>query len=313
MKFVIVGRCATGKSTLAQALADNGMSVLQTMTTRDPRPNDPTDGLCHKFISVNEAAAIDPTKKLLQTVIGSTEYFTTQADLSTADVLIIEPEGLAELSSAMPGESIRLVHCVCADEDKRRDNALLRSSDPAQAAVDLTGRLQAEDERFTKFEDALTHNETFGFSSLLTFTYKNSYSDECLKDIVATILAHTRKCENLKTIARQCIALGVLTSSEPDCVDVVYEHPTPYAMALPLDLYVDTLFYSDQNMAAMMHAWLSHKLTIAEPEELVIEAINKAAEDVNIFTDADDEALAAKAEQEAAARAAAKSGAKTKT
>lgn len=310
MKFVIVGRCATGKSTLAQALSENGLNVLQTMTTRDPRPNDPTDGLIHKFISANEAVAMDPTRKILQTTVGAYEYFTTEADLKAADVLIIEPEGVNELAAHMPGESIRLIHCVCDDEDARKRGALERSEDPAQAAVEFTARLQAEDERFTKFEDALTHNETFGFSSLLTYTYKNNYSPECLKDMTATILAHARKCENLKTIARQCIALGVLTSSEPDCVDVVYEHPTPYTMALPLEQYVDTLFYSDQNMAAMIHAWLSHNITIAEPEELVIEAMNQDADQLCLFTDDEEDALAQQAEDAQAARAAKKAAAK---
>lgn len=120
MVTLIVGRTASGKSTLAKMLEDMGAKILKSYTTREQRNKHDTD---HIFITKEEAKTFK--NKVARTVINGNEYFATLEQLENSDFYIIDPKGIESLLETIPDTKFEAIY-VMADENIRKSRYMQR-------------------------------------------------------------------------------------------------------------------------------------------------------------------------------------------
>lgn len=148
MKYLIIGRTASGKSTFGRILEKIGKKGVVSYTTRPKRNEDDND---HIFITPEEAKTY--TDKVATTTINGYEYFATRKQVSDADYYIIDPNGFYELTDNMPEENFLVIN-IQADEKDRKKAYLSRES---ANEIEFQKRNKAENRQFTEFERNLAN------------------------------------------------------------------------------------------------------------------------------------------------------------
>lgn len=100
--FLIIGRTATGKSTISKKVANKlGLTVLKSYTDRPKRRGETDENSDHTFISVSEA---DEMLSHPEQIVASTDsvangfrYFSTVNQVLNSDFYIIDPIGVEDL------------------------------------------------------------------------------------------------------------------------------------------------------------------------------------------------------------------------
>lgn len=142
MVTLIVGRTASGKSTLAKNLEDLGAKILKSYTTREQRNESDTD---HIFITKEEAKTFK--NKVARTVINGNEYFATLEQLEDSDFYIIDPCGIETFLETMPDTKFEVIY-VNTKKSIRKKRFMERGA----IEEDFLARDNAENEQFTDFE-----------------------------------------------------------------------------------------------------------------------------------------------------------------
>lgn len=150
--FIIAGRTATGKDTIAKYLEDNyGIKPIVSYATRPMRAGE-VNGREHKFITADEMAMLKevPAELLAYTKFPGTghEYCAVTSDLEDGCIYsyLLNPEGIEWLREHRKDVIMEVVG-LDLDPDEQRKRALLRGDDP-----DLfESRRASENEQFTEF------------------------------------------------------------------------------------------------------------------------------------------------------------------
>ena len=128
--YCIIGRTASGKTTIVDAVANNlNMNILQSYTTRPRRSNEVGDNCGHTFISASEVDKYRPDMVAYTERVGYCSFATKQ-QLMDNDFYVINPSGFAELLNKTKNiPKLRLIDIwIRCDNDtlmkraKRRDN-----------------------------------------------------------------------------------------------------------------------------------------------------------------------------------------------
>lgn len=146
-RLLIIGRTASGKDTLADALRHAcGMTFVKSCTTRPQRtPDEDT----HVFLTARQAEPL-ARDAVAYTRIGDYIYFTTAQQVMETEGYVIDPIGMRMLCTNMPDTPFIIAY-VHADDAKRKQHAL-RRGDAAREAVAFAKRDASEDAEFDKFE-----------------------------------------------------------------------------------------------------------------------------------------------------------------
>lgn len=149
-RLLIIGRTASGKDTLADALRRScGMTFVKSCTTRPRRtPDEDT----HIFLTERQAEPL-VRDAVAYTKIGDYIYFTTAQQVMETEGYVIDPIGMRMLCGNMPGTSFVIAY-VNADSIKRRQHALRRGDAMTEAAAFMR-RNASEDAEFFGFEHDL--------------------------------------------------------------------------------------------------------------------------------------------------------------
>ncbi len=294
MKFIIIGRTATGKTALAHALADRGLKLLRTTTTRPQRGPEDVD---YTFITDAQAAQIPNEDKVLKTSIAGYEYFTTMADLEAADVCILDPDGYQALTTLLPETSLHVVHATCADPVMQKTIAVDRAADPVAEQAVFNQRQMDENAVFSKFEQDLAAKTTFNQQTFILHPFVNDYKQETLDAVVDYLMSYFTMFRNVTAIASQCLALGHLTASpqsaqhKGEYVEVTYPGTPMRKASLPLEVFVDTTISAPENFTALLTAWLTHPMDVTVHElQQVADEVSDAADGTS--TDSHDDPIA---------------------
>ena len=158
----LVGQTASGKDTIANYLRDTyGYKQVCSYTTRPKRPNE-TNGVEHYFISDEEMEKLRYDRDVVAyTRIDSEleatkgfEYCAKLKDVLTADVYIIDPNGIKYMREKFPDIQIITVF-VDADEQVRKVRALKR--DPKGLSA-FEKRERNEYEQFRDFKKSKSYD-----------------------------------------------------------------------------------------------------------------------------------------------------------
>lgn len=227
MMYLIVGRTGSGKDFLAQKIVElstvitandkpinkEPMTVLKSYATR-PKRTETED--THIFITKDEAASY--TDKVAITQIGEYEYFATADQVEHADLYIIDPRGIEELTKNMPDTEFQIIYVHANEDLNRRINAVKRAEDKIKEEEIFTKRDADEDAQFTEFEDKIFHRMDteicFPKNVKSVLIVENDYTENCMEDHACMVIIDRERFRKMCNIVRDCMDLGILTKSD---------------------------------------------------------------------------------------------------
>lgn len=144
LKYLIIGRTATGKDTFRQNLEALGMQFVKSYTDRAPR----FDGEdTHIFLSPTEYdALVDP---VATTTIANHRYCATRGQVEAANGYIIDPDGAYEVMQNMSDTAFVIVY-IGASEEIAKCRFENRGGN-----VSYKDRKASEDARFSDLENKI--------------------------------------------------------------------------------------------------------------------------------------------------------------
>lgn len=153
MKIIIAGRAGSGKSKLAQYLANQlGLTVLKTCTNRPKRFEN--EDIYH-FYTAEQAAAVPQYKKLyLTNALDGYERWTNEHDLLAADICVLDGMGFGPATRLFQTAGHRVVLIYADVPEGRRRMAYVSSR---------VSHGKTKDEAIAEFEYRnKTENDMFG-------------------------------------------------------------------------------------------------------------------------------------------------------
>ena len=250
MKIIIAGRTGTGKTTLAQKLSEYGYSVMKSYTTRKRR-NENEDS----YIFVTETIAEKMTNKILSTRINGNEYFATEHTVKHADILILDPSGITEVTEKYPDEEFVLIYIRPIDRQTARELAAKREQDFEDGLKIFDRRYSAENDRFTEFETLLDNGKTIAPNVKVRFKVVNNFTDLGIENTVSRIIGELKTIEHMTVVLRQLVRKDLI---DGDDNGIFAKNPkTNERKKFNYDTIALVTLASNEKFAETMHLWLS--------------------------------------------------------
>lgn len=179
MKFLILGRTATGKDTLANILMSKyNWTFIKSMTDR-PKRTEAED--THTFISTEEFTLLPPSEIIAETCINNYHYCATKKQLMENDAYIVDPHGCYQLLENCPDEYFILVYMKAKDKLQQQSYAIQRSNNIYEESIIFQQRYESEDSQFIDFENMIEICELFKYPNVVhTIYYLNIYDEESI-------------------------------------------------------------------------------------------------------------------------------------
>ena len=151
IKFLFIGRTASGKSSIAKAVCEK-MRLVQVIsyTTRPIRKSE-KNGSDHIFISDNEVSKYE-NDIAAYTEINGYKYFTTYDAIDKADIYVIDPIGVDNLKIKC-GDRYEFVEIYIRTPQKIAEERARIRGDKLK---DFKQRWVAENQQFTDYENRHT-------------------------------------------------------------------------------------------------------------------------------------------------------------
>ena len=230
MKYLIVGRTATGKDTLVNTLCNdpemsNVMSKVISRTTRQPRSDNDTS---HIFVTQDEANQDEPNK-IARTVINGNEYYVLPEDLENKNLYIVDPKGVYDITKAMPDENFTIIY-TCAKKYQQQEAFIKRLQETSdiskeEAEKEFNKRFDSENEQFTKFEESFINDKgklpenAFKQNVVAVLPFYTDYTDAYLKRNVKTLYTNQCALTKLVELVPKAIKAGLLEAGDkPDTI-----------------------------------------------------------------------------------------------
>lgn len=151
LKFLFVGRTASGKSSIAKAVGDKmGLKQVVSYTTRPMRKNE-KNGSDHIFISDNEVNAYK-YDIAAYTEINGYKYFTTFDIIDHSDIYVIDPNGIDNLKIKC-GDRYDFVEIYIRTPQKIAEERARKRGDRLK---DFKERWVSENKQFSDYESRHT-------------------------------------------------------------------------------------------------------------------------------------------------------------
>ena len=138
--FCFVGRSASGKTTIANMLEENGYSQIASYTTRQPRYEGEKE---HTFVSDEEYDKLEGI--MAETLYHGNRYCTTLEQIKNADIYVVDPPGVQTLMDNYDKIN-RPIYAIYFDSSVY--NRINRMMDRGDSDTQIVGRLlhdEAED------------------------------------------------------------------------------------------------------------------------------------------------------------------------
>lgn len=151
LKFLFVGRTASGKSSIAKAVGDKmGLKQVVSYTTRPMRKNE-KNGSDHIFISDDD---VDRYKDDIAayTEINGYKYFTTFDIINDSDIYVIDPNGIDNLKIKC-GDKYDFIEIYIRTPQKIAEERARKRGDKLK---DFKERWVSENKQFSDYESRHT-------------------------------------------------------------------------------------------------------------------------------------------------------------
>lgn len=186
--IAITGRTAAGKSVVAKKMAERlGLKVLQSYTTRQPRPDELADmeHSDHIFISNEEYDKLQDIAA--ETEINGCRYCTTVEALNQCDFYVIDPDGIDYLKKEHGKEFHIVQFYIYANDEVRKERFLQRGnteSDFESRNADESNQFNAY-EQGHKYDIIIYNNRDIDYALNMMEPYIKIILEDRLKEIEA--------------------------------------------------------------------------------------------------------------------------------
>ena len=253
MKYLIMGRTASGKDALADLLCDHyGFSRVVSCTDRPRRDG---EGDTHRFMDADAVSAVlaarpdpdDPDAVVASTTVGRHRYFATRSQVEDASLYVIDPPGVERLARAMPQTLFQVVYLTVpkAVEPRRRDLFIKREGGDHAGTV-YDERCRAEEPRFTRIDaflkaraDGRYVDPVFPANVDVIRSIENTYDHEVMESIAHDLAVAVNTHDRMESLVRYALSVGILsTDKATGLVHVTRVDPQgrPYRMDASVDM-----------------------------------------------------------------------------
>ncbi len=272
MSILVIGRTASGKDYFTERLADTGLRVVKSYTTRSKRTPDEDS---HIFITPEEAATYD--NKVATTVIKGHEYFATSDQVDASDIYIIDPNGFYELTKNMPDTAFFIVYVSAYEDSIRRERFIARAADKEKAKTDFDARNSDENGQFTEFEKNLElfQNEEDGYTAsgfpenvVGVLNYVNDFNPATAEENLQTILCYKHRFDRATELVEHAVNEQLISvddkgqilaaAQSEDCDDAV-------PVCISKDLYTAFLLSSYDELGKFVTSMWDKKAMMEYP------------------------------------------------
>lgn len=242
MKYLIVGRTASGKSYFADLLKKEGFKIAKSTTTR-PKRDDEDDA--YHFISSDKAETI--SEKIAATTHNGYEYFLTNEEIENSDVIIVDPAGVIDIANAYPKTAFALLH-ITADSEVRKFRFASRDKNNPNAFRAFDLRNQDEDEMFTEFETTFIPGFQKDKQHVNIVALRNIKSED--KQDLSIVIKQTK---HIAVIQKQLCDMLTLLFNEnlasPDSFEINSANAS-------IDCIATTIMYNRDDCLILLFTWL---------------------------------------------------------
>lgn len=194
MLFLIVGKSASGKDTLAHALEEHGLTQVISRTDRDPRYEDEAT---HIFVDA-DTAKTEAGSAVAATEIAGHTYYALDEDIEAHDIYVVDPRGVRDLCRNMPDEVFHVVY-VDADDALRKSHAIARAEDPELASKLFDERNASEAPDFEEFRLLCTDQpEALPQQVVAVTVIRNDYTPSTLGNTASRLADWKRQFEGVR-------------------------------------------------------------------------------------------------------------------
>lgn len=254
MIYLVVGRTGSGKDYLVNLLAKEGLNVVKSYTTR-PKRSETED--THIFITPEESATI--TDKVATTEINGYEYFATAAQVNDADIYIIDPNGIKELTANMPDTTFHIIYVTANDVD-RRFNAVKRAENKIKEEQIFDSRDENEDAQFSEFEEQLKHlneNNVFPPNVTVIHVYENDYNEATANEHVQFYMHELELHNRMTKIIEECVALKLIMPNEDDTDKINVANTDASIRSVTKEHFTDVVLSNQSKMLDLMRGYIT--------------------------------------------------------
>lgn len=252
MTYLIVGRTGTGKDTLAAKLSEHGLKCVKSYTTRPRRSQDEDT---HIFISKEEADKI--TDRVAYTAINGYEYFATSDQVKNADIYIIDPNGLYELTANMPDETFYVIH-MTADAMRRKINAVHRADDKIKEEMIFDKRDASENDQFTEFENKINADDgSLPRNITCVIPFENDYDINSINNLAKELSLGKTLHDRMTALVNEGISLNIMDRDETDPSKVKVMDENGKMCGATAEYFADMTLASKDSMFAFITALIA--------------------------------------------------------
>lgn len=170
LKFLLIGRTASGKSSIVKAVCEKmGLTQVVSYTTRPMRKSE-KNGADHIFITDEEVTQYE-NDIAAYTEINGYKYFTTYDVIDKADIYVIDPIGVENLKIKC-GDRYEFIEIYIRTPQKLAETRARMRGDKLK---DFKQRWVSENQQFTDYEK----RQTFAYHLLNDKPFDESVGKVC--------------------------------------------------------------------------------------------------------------------------------------
>ena len=250
MLFLIVGKSASGKDTLAQELTNRGLSQVISRTDRDAR-YDGED--THIFVS-KDLAKQEYEQAIAKTEISGNKYYALAEDIEDKDVYIIDPKGLKDLCHNCPDTTFHVIY-VYANENNRRTHAIARATNKEEAANLFDARQVDEAMVFDEFKSICSDTPSQLPKNVVAVTVmENDYQPITMYNMAEQLMQYKRKLDGVKNMVIELSAYNIFDIDDDMMFKAFIDGEET---RLPLEQICSIFLADDKQLAELTRSYLS--------------------------------------------------------
>lgn len=254
MIYLIIGRTGAGKDHLAHLMEQQGMKILKSYTTR-PKRTETED--THIFITKEEAKNYQ--HRVAETVINNHEYFATKDQIADCDIYIIDPKGMAELTSKLADEDFHIIH-ITADKETRKKRAAKRGDLATENKI-FEEREASEDQQFSDFEELIqlrkTHqNQPLPNNIARIYTITNNGPEEILIDAAEKLANEKMLHDKITKIVKECQEQNIIYTDPAVPEHILLYRPDGAIQSLTPEQFTEVVIDDTEGFTHLMKQYI---------------------------------------------------------
>lgn len=207
LKFILIGRQASGKSHFLKQMENSSLRLLKSHTNR-PKRFEKEDTYIFEEENTNP-----PENALALAFQDEHFYYTTKEDVILSDVMILTPKGAMDVAKAFPSIGFYILY-ICPDEAKRKAKLTERRIAKGEDDESVLRRELRENTEFESLDNTIIDGEikekVFPENIFAIRAIRNNYEENAFQENIEAIISLLQIHENMEPIIEKAIEKSLL-------------------------------------------------------------------------------------------------------